>query len=46
MRERGLCGADALEEVIRMHDRALLKNDFLAASVGKWGADTYPFVAR
>lgn len=44
--EADLSGADALERIVRMHDRALETFDRLAASVGSWSADEDPWVAR
>ncbi|UJR83780.1 terpene synthase family protein [Sandaracinus amylolyticus] len=46
MHEADLSGGEALEEIVRMHDRALERYDRLAASLGSWGAAEDPWVAR
>jgi hypothetical protein len=46
MHEEGLAGPEAIERLIRMHDRALLEFDVLAAGLAGWGADVDPLVAR
>lgn len=46
MNESGLRGPDALERLIRMHDRAVEEFDELAASLGSWGAEANALIAR
>lgn len=46
MRETRASADDALEELIRMHDRALDEYDRLASSVGSWGAETDVVIDR
>ena len=46
MREQGLAGPEAVEQLIRAHDEALLEYDTLAAGLGSWGPDLDPLIQR
>ncbi len=46
MSETGASPADAIEQVMAMHDAAVAEYDRVASQVGSWGGEADPYVAR